>query len=120
MQVQAVKDILQIVIAVISITVSMYALYKFLSGPHATIEKRVAALEKDVKDIKTSLKEGNDRFRRQDKQNHIFIAVMLAFVDFEIAYCHNSGYKDNEDLLKAKRLLQQYLAGRNDYDEDQD
>ena len=45
---------------------------------------------------------------------------MLSFVDFEIAYCHNTGYKDNEDLIKAKRLLQQYLAGRNDYDEDQD
>lgn len=113
-----IKDILQVIIAVISITVSMYALYRFLSGPHNTIEKRISDLEKDVSDIKTSLREGNDRFRKQEKQNHMFIAVMLAFVDFEIAYCHNTGYKDNDDLVKAKRILQKYLAGQEDYEED--
>ena len=113
-----IKDILQVIIAVISITVSMYALYRFLSGPHNTIEKRISDLEKDVSDIKTSLHEGNDRFRKQEKQNHMFIAVMLAFVDFEIAYCHNTGYKDNDDLVKAKRILQKYLAGQEDYEED--
>lgn len=114
------KDILQIIIAGISITVSMYALYKFLNGPHTTIEKRVSDLEKDVGDIKQSLKEGNDKFRKQEKQSSMFIAVMLSFVDFEIAYCHNTGYKDNEDLLKAKRILQNYLAGQEGYEHEED
>ena len=120
MNIAQLKDILQIIIAGISITVSMYALYKFLNGPHRTIEKRVSDLEKDVNDIKASLKEGNDRFRRQEKLNSMFIAIMLAFVDFEIAYCHNTGYKDNADLLKAKRLLQKYLTGQENYDHEED
>ena len=77
-------------------------------------------VSQDVNDIKTSLKEGNDRFRRQEKLNSMFIAIMLAFVDFEIAYCHNTGYKDNADLLKAKRLLQKYLTGQENYDHEED
>ena len=109
---QTFKDLLQIIIAIISITVSMYALFRFLSAPHTSIDKRVSDLEKDVADIKQSLKEGNDKFRMQEKQNAVFKAVMLSFVDFEIAYCINTGYTETEDLKNAKRILQEYLAGK--------
>lgn len=120
MSVQEIKDILQLVISVISITVSMFALYKFLSKPHNSLEARVSHLEKDVSDIKTSLREGNDKFREQAKLNAVFKAVNLAFIDFEISYCQNTGYKDTADLKKAKRILQNCLAGYEDITNDEE
>lgn len=120
MTVQEIKDILQLVISVISICVSMYALYRFLSKPHDSLESRIAALEKDIKDIKTSLREGNDKFRDQAKLNAVFKAVNLSFIDFEIAYCSNTGYKDTADLKKAKRILQNCLSGYEDITTDEE
>lgn len=120
MTVQEIKDILQLVISVISICVSMYALYRFLSKPHDTLESRVINLEKDVRDIKKSLHEGNDKFRDQAKLNAVFKAVNLSFIDFEIAYCSNTGYKDTADLKKAKRILQNCLSGYEDLQDDED
>lgn len=120
MSIQEVKDILQLVISVISICVSMFALYKFLSKPHNSLEARVSHLEKDVADIKTSLREGNDKFREQAKLNAVFKAVNLAFIDFEIAFCQNTGYKDIADLKKAKRILQNCLAGYEDITTDEE
>lgn len=118
MNIQELKDILQLVISVISICVSMYALYRFLSRPHNNLESRIFSLEKDVGDIKQSLKEGNDKFREQAKLNAVFKAVNLAFIDFEIAFCQNTGYKDISDLKKAKRILQNSLAGYEDIEDE--
>lgn len=120
MSIQEIKDILQLVISVISICVSMFALYKFLSKPHNSLEARVSHLEKDVSGIKTSLREGNDKFRDQAKLNSVFKAVNLAFIDFEIAFCQNTGYKDISDLKKAKRILQNCLAGYEDITNDEE
>ena len=77
-------------------------------------------LEKDVDDIKQSLKEGNDKFRAQDKLNATFKAVNLAFIDFEIAYCLATGYKDIADLKKAKRIMQKCLAEYDDYEDNEE
>ena len=40
----------------------------------------------------------------------MFKTVMISFVDFEIAYCQNTGYAQTEDLKNAKKALQDYLA----------
>lgn len=114
MTIQEIKDLMQLAISAISICVSMYALYRFLSRPHNSLESRITVLEKEVKDMKTSLREGNDKFRDQAKLNAVFKAVNLSFIDFEIAYCSNTGYKDTSDLKKAKRILQNCLSGYED------
>lgn len=115
-----IKDLLTIILSIISLCASCYACYKFLSKPHDSLEGRVKNLEKDVGDIKQSLKEGNDKFRAQDKLNATFKAVNLAFIDFEIAYCQATGYKDTADLKKAKRIMQKCLAGYDDYEDDEE
>lgn len=117
--IQLLKDYLTIFLSLISLIVWGYTCIKFLSKPHANLEARVADLEKDVREIKQSLKEGNDKFRAQAKLNAVFKAVNLAFIDFEIAYCMNTGYKDTSDLKKAKRILQNSLAGYGDDEEDE-
>ena len=117
--IQLLKDYLTIILSIVSLIVWGYTCLKFLSKPHANLEARVADLEKDVREIKQSLKEGNDKFREQAKLNAVFKAVNLAFIDFEISYCMNTGYKDIADLKKAKRILQNSLAGYGNDEEDE-
>lgn len=107
----------QLVLTFGNICVLAYALYKFLNRPHNTLETRVIAVEKRLdehdlkfKDVDNRLHEGNDNFREQKELNTVFINCMLAFIDFEMAYCTATGYKDIEDLTNAKKTLREYLA----------
>lgn len=107
----------QLLLTVGNICVLGYALYKFLNKPHDTLEtkheelkKRVDAHDLKFKDIDNRLHEENDNFREQKELNTIFINCMLAFIDFEMAYCSATGYKDIEDLTNAKKTLREYLA----------
>ena len=111
------SDFLKVVLQIAQVVALIYAGYKFTRKPHDTLETKHEALEKRVNDHDTKIKEieqflhhGNDRFKRQGKTNKAFITIMLAFVDFEITYCFNTGYEKNEDLLRAKKLLQDYLS----------
>lgn len=111
--------IMQLLLSFGNLCILGYALFKFLNKPHDTLEAKVIALEAEIialkaelKEIMNSLHSGNDRFRKQDDTNEMFISCMLAFIDFEIAYCHHTNYEHSEDLEKAKTILQHYLAKR--------
>lgn len=66
-----------------------------------------------LKEHEERLHHGNDKFRRQTDLNEIFINCMLAFIDFEMAYCQHTGYTDTEDLDTARMTLRRYLAKDN-------
>ena len=53
---------------------------------------------------------GNDKFKKQDDTNEVFINCMLAFIDFELSYCSHTDYKYTEDLDEAKATLRKHLA----------
>lgn len=117
MDVKETLTIMQLILAFCNICLIGYGFYKFLNKPHSNLESRHAALEKRVdehdikiKEVEESLRQGNDRFREQEQTNATFKSVMLAFVDFEIAYCLHTNYEFTEDLKKAKKELQEYLA----------
>ncbi len=117
MTTQQMLTIFQLILAFCNIVVLGYGLYKFLNKPHDTLEARVQVIEKRAdehdlkfKDIDNRLHEGNDNFREQKELNTVFINCMLAFIDFEMAYCSATGYKDIEDLTNAKKTLREYLA----------
>lgn len=105
---------LQLVLTFGNICVLAYALYKFLNKPHDTLETRVTAVEKRLDDNESDIRELKKSFDESDKEqkelNEVFINCMLAFIDFEMAYCIATGYKDTEDLTNAKRTLRAYLA----------
>lgn len=63
-----------------------------------------------LKEHEESLHHGNDKFRKQADINEVFINCMLAFIDFEMAYCAHTGYEDITDLTNAKDTLRKYLA----------
>lgn len=117
MSVSDILPIMQTILAFCNICIIGYAFIKFMGKPHNSLEQRVTELEVELKETKQSLLQGNDKFREhetrfqeQDKTNATFKSVMLAFIDFEIAYCLHTEYKFTDDLMKAKDELQKYLA----------
>ena len=108
-----IKDILtlfQLAVSVCTLLGMLYAFKKFLYKPHDSLEERVACLEIKQKEIDQKLHLGNDRFKKQDDTNEVFINCMLAFIDFELSYCSHTDYKYTEDLDKAKDTLRRHLA----------
>ena len=114
-----VSEYLKVFLQIAQVITILFAVYKFTRKPHDTLEEKHKALEKRVdehdvkiKEVETSLKQGNDKFRKQEETNATFKSVMLSFINFELAYCANTGYEDNQDLLDAKRELNEYLTGK--------
>ena len=88
------------------------AMKKNADAPQKLIVERLNALEIEVKEIKASLLQGNDRFREQEDTNEVMQTCMLALIDFELAYCIHTDYGDTEDLQNAKNILRKHLARR--------
>ena len=110
--VTSVLPYLQVLLAGMNICVLVYAFVKFLNKPHSTLEDRVNAHDVEIREIKTSLLQGNDRFREQETTNEVMQSCMLALIDFELAYCIHTSYEDTEDLMRAKNKLREHLAGK--------
>lgn len=115
--VQDFLPILQTILAMCNIIILVYGGYKFMNKPHDTLEAKHEALKKRVdehdlrfKEVEESLHQGNDKFRKQNELNEVFINCMLAFIDFELSYCAHTGYTDTEDMDNAKDTLRKYLA----------
>lgn len=107
----AIQDILQLFLTICNSCVMIYIFIKFINRPRTDLEQRVTILELKQKEMEQSLKDDNDRFRHQDQTNATFKSVMLSFINFEIAYCMHTGYEHNQDLLNAKKELEEYLTG---------
>lgn len=103
---------LQTFLAIGNLCIMLYALKTFLSKPHNTLEDRVNEHEVKIKEIETSLLQGNDRFREQETTNEVMQSCMLALIDFELAYCIHTNYGDTEDLMRAKTELRKHLASK--------
>jgi len=115
----AILPYLQTFLAVGNLCIMLWALKTFLSKPHDTLEDKTKVLEKrlDVmdlilKDFQRSLDSSHEKHRQQKDTNEVFITSMLAFIDFEIAFCQHTGYEYTDDLNKAKETLQKHLASR--------
>lgn len=126
MDAQAISSGLGLILQVANIAILGYTLFKFLNKPHDALEqqhnelvKRVDKHDVEIEDIKDSMHKGNDKFRDYDEEFICVWDVMLAFVDFEITYCQNTGYVQKEDLIRAKTTLEKFLArGRRKHHEE--
>ena len=108
---------LQIITSLGTICVMLYGFKKFMDKPHdelsdrvKEIEKRADTMELRLEDYKKSLDNSHEKHRQQHDTNEMFITVVLSFIDFEIAFCTQTEYKNTADLLKAKETLQKFLA----------
>lgn len=114
-----ISEFLKLILQIANLVIICYGGYKFLHKPHDELEEEVKEIRKElveqhqqIKEIQKSLDSSHDKHRDQKQMNTVFINCMLAFIDFEMAYCQHSGYEYSEDLEKAKNTLQEYLAGK--------
>lgn len=112
MNVTAILPFFQLILAFGNICVLGYALYKFMNKPHDTLEDRVNAHDVEIKEIKSSLLQGNDRFREQEDTNEVLLRSLLALIEFEIQYLLQENKPISRDLEKAKDDLHNFLSKR--------
>lgn len=110
MSVQTILPILQLILAFGNICVLGYALFKFLNRPHDTLEDKVNKHDIEIKEIKSSLLQGNDRFRDQDDTNEVLIRSVFALLEFEVHYCETEQKPISKNLERAKDDLHDFLA----------
>lgn len=111
MDVHSILPVLQTLLAGGNLIVMFYALTKFVTKPHDTIEKRLTTIEIKIGEIERSLQLGNDEFRRQKETNEVIQTCMLALIDFELSYCSHTNYdEDITDLQDAKVILRKHLG----------
>lgn len=127
MNIQDISSGLGLLLQIGNLIIIGYGLYKFTRKPHDTLSDEVTKIKeadakRDVKieEIKKSLDASHEKHRQQEETNATFKSVMLAFINFEIAYCRNTGYEDNQDLLDAKKELSEYLTGKRHHEKEKD
>ena len=107
-----VQMILTLLISVANLCVMMYGLYKFTKKPHDTLEQRVTTLEVEVTNIKTSLNQGQDKFRALHEAVKVLLHSSLALIEWEMQYCLIEHKEMSESLKKAKDDLHNFLSDR--------
>ena len=103
--------------AIITVTAAFAAVTKIISAlkkPEKTQDERIDALEKEIKDIRERLSDGNDRFdsesnrvsklERDMKETNKIIMISLQALTANAIDGNNT-----EKLLEAKRTLDGYL-----------
>ena len=70
------SNVLKVILQIAQVLALVYAGYKFTRKPHESLEGRVTALETktadhdtQIREVKDSLREGNDKFREQSRSN---------------------------------------------------
>lgn len=114
MDILSVLPILQMLLTFMNICVLAFAFVKFLGKPRNTLEEKVQRHEIKIAEIEASLKQGNDRFRRQETTSEVMQTCMLALIDFELSYCIHTNYTDTADLERAKVKLHEHLSSSHD------
>ena len=107
---QSVMSFMQMFLTFGNLCIMLYAFKVFLSKPHNSLEQRVTTVEIELKEIKDSLKHGNDKFRKQENTNEVLIRSTLALVEFEMQYCLIEHKDMSAGLAKAKADLNEYLS----------
>ena len=104
-----------LILTILNIWDKIVTMKKNADAPIKALQERVTALEVKQLDQEHRLEDGSEIFKRQAKINKMFERVNLAFIDFEISYCNNTGYTETENLMKAKQLLEELLTNDEDW-----
>lgn len=99
-----------LILTILNIMDKLATIKKNADAPMKDLQMKVAELDVKYKELKSSLDISFERHREQQEVNYMFVNCMVAFIDFEVAYCSNTGYKDTHDLVTARDALREYLT----------
>lgn len=108
--IQTIQSILTLILSGANLCVLGYALFRFTKKPHDTLDQRVTALEVEVKNIKESRDQDQNKFRAHDESIKVLLHSSLALIEWEIQYCLIEHKEMSESLKKAKDDLHYFLA----------
>lgn len=118
MNTQTILTIMQLLLSFGNLCILGYAFIKFLNKPHdsvvAEIKKlkdEIAKLNAKIEQMQRLLDESREKHKEQDKTNKAFKKVFLLLANFEVTYCQETGFKHTDDLVQAKKELEEYLTG---------
>lgn len=104
--------IMQIILAFFQICVFLWAFRTFLRKPTTTLEEKVLELEVTIKNMQTSLLQGNDKFRENDRAIEAMLRSIIALTEFEIEYCLTEHKQPSKGLIDAKENLNAFMTGK--------
>ena len=118
MDITTVLPIFQLILTFGNICVLAYALFKFLNKPHDSLADEVKKLKEEItklnltiEKMQQSLDVSHNKHREQDRTNKAFKRVFILLANFEVRYCQETGFEHTDDLIQAKKELDEYLAG---------
>lgn len=118
MDITTVLPIFQLILTFGNICVLAYALFKFLNKPHDSLADEVKKLKEEItklnltiEKMQQSLDASHNKHREQDRTNKAFKRVFILLANFEVRYCQETGFEHTDDLIQAKKELDEYLAG---------
>ena len=118
MNVTTILPVFQLALTFGNICVLAYALVKFLNRPHDSLADEVKKLKEEItklnltiEKMQQSLDASHSKHREQDRTNKAFKRVFILLANFEVRYCQETGFEHTDDLIQAKKELDEYLAG---------
>lgn len=118
MDLNSFSEILKVLLQIANVVVLGYALYKFLNKPHDSLADEVKKLKEEItklnltiEKMQQSLDASHSKHREQDRTNKAFKRVFILLANFEVRYCQETGFEHTDDLIQAKKELDEYLAG---------
>lgn len=118
MDFNAISGFLTVFLQIANVIVLGYALYKFLNKPHDSLADEVKKLKEEItklnvtiEKMQQSLDVSHNKHREQDRTNKAFKRVFILLANFEVRYCQETGFEHTDDLIQAKKELDEYLAG---------
>lgn len=112
------SEILKVILQVAQVIALIYAGYKFTRKPHDSLADEVKKLKEEItklnltiEKMQQSLDASHSKHREQDRTNKAFKRVFILLANFEVRYCQETGFEHTDDLIQAKKELDEYLAG---------
>lgn len=100
------------ILTILNIIDKSTSLKAMKDSPFKALSGKVEQHDIEIREIKSSLLQGNDRFREQEDTNEVMIRSVLALIEFEIQYCLTEHKEPSKDLERAKDDLHSYLSKR--------
>lgn len=98
------------ILTVLNIIDKAAALKSKSETPFKLLSDKVDEYEDRLNKVESSLYQGNERFKEQERTNEVLIRSVFALLEFEVHYCETEQKPISKNLERAKDDLHDFLA----------